>query len=693
MKFRMKKFDPLACLGNTLACATEREKVDRAFHARCVPNARSANFFGAGSFLALVFRIAHGMPDPPMNALRAFILRGGLALLALLAVAAPQSLQAADLRVEASLSSDSAEPGEQVELEIKITGASSVKPPERIDIDGLVIGGVSQSTQNSFSYMNGSASHTQTTNFTFPIIPQKAGTFTIPALTIEADGKKMATRPLTLTVSGNGAPAGGGSSAGAAGGGGNPGEQSAESNNLIAEAELVVPKQSIYLGEAVPIELRVYFYRKPLQIVPPQIKMDGFTAQKMAEPQQEVIQRNGRECLRLDFKTVITPAKTGKLSLGPAELQYIGVIETRRRTQRSRQGDPFAQMFNDPFFNSMMNIPEQRQLVARSSGVEVDVKPLPLAGKPKSFTGAIGAFKMETNASPLKVAIGDPLTMKMLITGRGNFDRVGAPLMADESGWRSYPPTSKFTPDDDAGISGTKAFEMAVIPQEKKTVLPEVEFSYFDPVSEKYVTLSSKPVAITVEGQNPPVVAQQSSPSQQAAASPAPAVRAKQKADDIFYISDAARWGESFEPLYASRGFWLAQIVPALALLAFVGLQARNARRNNAQAIRLAALQREKNELLKTLNRSSIRHADFFEAAVKYLQLETARTTGRDPASISPGDAIASRALTPAIAQDVQWIFDSSAEQRYTGGAGGAENVPDGKRTRVLETIKSYENV
>ncbi|MEI8341940.1 MAG: BatD family protein [Verrucomicrobiota bacterium] len=610
---------------------------------------------------------------------------GLLFLLTMLAIAGLGSVQAADPKVEAVISDNNVAPGDQVELQIKITGASSVKPPERLSVDGLTVGGVSQSTQRSMSIINGSYSSTETTIFSFPIIAQKAGTYTIPALTVEADGKKITTRPLQLTVSGNG-PASGG----VTGGGVNPDDQGGESNNQIAEAELIVPKQSVYLGETVPVELRIYFYRKPTQIAPPQIQMDGFTTQKLTNPAQDVIQRHGQECLRLNFKTTITPVKTGKLSLGPAEMQYVAVVEVKRKTSRTQQRDPFAQLFGNPF--AMMNTEEQRQLMVRSGGVDIEVKPLPQAGKPKSFSGAVGMFKLETNASPLKVAIGDPLTMKMKISGRGNFDRVNAPQMLDESGWRSYSPSSKFTPEDDAGISGVKTFEMALIPQEKKSALPVMEFSYFDPLTAKYVTLSSKPEAITVEGQNPPLMAQ-NSPAQPSGPTPSPTPQGKQKTDDLFYISDASNWGESFDPVYTTRTFWLTQIVPALGLMAFVGLKLRNARKNNVQAIRLAELQKAKNETLKVLNRTGTGYTDFFEAAVKYLQFEAARTTGRDPASISPGDAIAARALDPAIAEDIHWIFNTCAEQRYTGGAGSAGNVPDGKRAKVLETIKKYENL
>ena len=128
---------------------------------------------------------------------------------------------------------------------------------------------------------------------------------------------------------------------------------------------------------------------------------------------------------------------------------------------------------------------------------------------------------MVTDAKPKSVQVGDPITVTTTISGRGNFDRVNAPLLEDERGWHKYPPSSKFKQDDEVGISGTKTFEMVVSPNEKKQTLPVLAFSYFDPAKDQYLTLRSEPMAITVQGGSvaPNVAAQAaSSPPASAAA-------------------------------------------------------------------------------------------------------------------------------------------------------------------------------
>src|SRR5262249_47185964 len=149
----------------------------------------------------------------------------------------------------------------------------------------------------------------------------------------------------------------------------------------------------------------------------------------------------------------------------------------------------------------------------------------------------IGNFTMATDAKPKSVQVGDPITVTTTISGRGNFDRVNAPLIEDDRGWHKYPPSSKFKQDDEVGISGTKTFEMVVSPNENKQSLPPLAFSYFDPAKGQYVTLHSEQTAITVQGgaTGPAVAAQPPSSLPTTAARGRAAVSNSNKPQDILY--------------------------------------------------------------------------------------------------------------------------------------------------------------
>src|SRR5262249_36085208 len=291
--------------------------------------------------------------------------------------------------------------------------------------------------------------------------------------------------------------------------------QSSNARDLVF-AELIIPKKAAYVGEIVPVQIRMGFDARvhPRLTEPPDITGQGFTAQKLQQSSQNLETINGRAFEVVTFKTAIAAARAGKFEIGPVKAKAQVVVPRRRNAPRSRSPFDLFELddpFSDPFFsNPFAQFGERRDVQITSEPVWLEVKPLP-PNAPPSFSGAIGNFTMATDAKPKSVQVGDPITVTTTISGRGNFDRVNAPLIEDDRGWHKYPPSSKFKQDDEVGISGTKTFEMVVSPNENKQSLPALAFSYFDPAKEQYVTLHSEPTAITVQGgaAAPAVAAQQ----------------------------------------------------------------------------------------------------------------------------------------------------------------------------------------
>ena len=90
--------------------------------------------------------------------------------------------------------------------------------------------------------------------------------------------------------------------------------------------------------------------------------------------------------------------------------------------------------------------------------------------------------------------------------------------------------------------------------------------------------------------------------------------------------------------------------------------------------------------------KEEVDYAAFFDAATKYIQIETARRTGRTPASISADDVLNAITPDPETANGVQSVFNASAELRYAGTVRGNGNLPPEKCGTVLETIRKIEN-
>src|SRR5437763_1366999 len=530
--------------------------------------------------------------------------------------------------VTAVLSNSEATVGETVELQIKVTGPGDARPPEEISIDGLEIHSTGQSRQ--FEIHNFSTSSSVTYNYT--ILPLRAGKFTIPPQLVRAGAGLLRTPELTLNVAD--AP---GRSSGARPSRGTQ-SQSVRASDL-AFAELIVPKKTAYVGEIVPVQIRMGFDPRvrPRLIEPPEITGQGFTAQKLQQSGENTETIGGRPYEVVTYKTAITAARAGKFEIGPVKAKAQVVVPRRQSAPRSRPRSPFDLLdqddpFSDPFFsNPFSQRGERRDVEIKSEPVALEVKPLP-KNAPPSFSGAIGNFTMTTDAKPKTVQVGDPITITSTISGRGNFDRVNAPVVEDERGWHKYPPSSKFKQDDEVGLSGTKTFEMVLSPNDKKQGLPLLAFSYFDPVKEQYVTLHSESIPINVQGGA--AVAQNAGAAQSAAPTPStgtarPPVPTATKQQDILYqLTERPRAAESFAPIYTQRVFWAAELIPLLALIGFAGWKIRRTRIDNREAQRVAALRHEATDLMHKLHRNDVSPREYYAEASRVVRLKAAMASG-----------------------------------------------------------------
>ncbi|MGH7938489.1 MAG: BatD family protein, partial [Bryobacteraceae bacterium] len=464
-------------------------------------------------------------------------------MIALIALASAPLLRADAPTVTAVLSSSETEVDRPVQLQIKVTGDQSATPPNDIAVDGLDIryAGQSQLVEGrnfhfSYSFV-----------YNYTVMPLKAGSFTIPPQTIHTDGGNMRTPALTLNV----APDENGATSSSR----QRGNNDAVDTRKLVFAELILPKTSAYVGEEVPVEIRLGFNtRVPAQLAEgPTLTGQGFTTQRMPQPKQSIETINGRSYQVVTFKTAIAATRSGKFTIGPVEAK--AVVQVPRQAGSGGGRSPFDVFgmndpFNDPFFNDPFGgMTEQREVKIKSREATLEVKPLP-ADAPASFTGAVGHFDLTTDVKPKTVQIGDPLTVTAAISGRGNFDSVTAPTLEDEHGWHTYPPSANFKPDDDVGLSGTKSFEMVITPNEQKKAVPPLVFSYFDPLKENYVTLKGDRMPVVVEGGTAPTaapIAASPAATPAVAAGPTPAPQA----DDILYqLTDHPHWIQTFEPVF-----------------------------------------------------------------------------------------------------------------------------------------------
>jgi hypothetical protein len=591
-----------------------------------------------------------------------------LALLAMMGAVA----SGADVSVKASVNRGVTVAGDPVQYQIRVVNAKKEADAPEVSAQGLEIRYLGPSSSNVVRISGGGFFRETTTTYVYQVTAEKDGTYTIPAVDVIVDGQKYRTEPVALAVQKSAVA-------------------DAERPQVQGFAEVILSKKTAYVGEVIPVELKLYIDSRVRwqTAAMPEISGEGFTKQKMPEParpKQET--RDGREYDVMIFKTAITPGKAGRISIGPAEILYNAQVPRARRSGPRSLFDIFDDdVFGDSFFS------QTQQVKVKAPAVELTVKPLPAAGKPRDFSGAVGSFQFSAFGSPRLVKMGDPVTMKLTVTGRGNFDRMDAPMLKDPTGWRAYPPSSNFAKDDgDAiGIRGTKTFEMAVIPEEAKSQMPVFSFSYFDPEAEKYVTLLSEPATLSVEGGKPssqPRVAAEPAPETGAEAGAIAPKTGPSPADILGLRYDAGAGAGSFEPLYAMREFKLAQIAPLVVLLGLLAFRLR--RRPDARAVRESALRRERAVLLGKLHRRDLEHSEFLDHAARVVQIDTALATGCDPAGVDAGTARAAGRVDAAEAEVIDDIFEARAELLFAGSGRNDGRVAEAERNRVLGMLENF---
>jgi hypothetical protein len=612
-------------------------------------------------------RTAPRIPWPPATR---------LLLVGLLALVPLGDLHAAGATVTAVLGNSETVVGQPVQLQIKVSGAASARPPGEIPVDGLDIRFSGQSQllegrnfQFTYSYI-----------YNYTIMPLKAGTFKIPPQTIQAGGDSYRTPELSLHVEDSTA-------------------QSPRSNrsagsidpSKFAFVELTLSKTTAYVGEMIPAMVRIGFnVRTPAESLgpPPEITGQGFTAQKMPEHRRAIENIGGKNYETFTFKTALSPVRSGKIEIGPVQVNP--VVRIPRSTSRNPaiprdlfdMNDPFMDnFFRDPAF--MPSTPQELRL--KSEAATLEVKPLP-PGAPPDFGGAVGNFTMTTDAKPKAAQVGDPFTVTAKITGRGNFDRVTAPAFEDEKGWHKYPPSADFKQDDDVGISGTKTFETVLSANERKDKIPAQLFTYFDPAKEQYVTLRGEAIPVRVEGG----AAQTPAPAPPASQAPAPAASqapSPKQQGILHQLTDLPGTPESFTPLFARRSFWLFQLVPLFLLLGFAAWKARQAHLDNRDAQRREALQHEAAALQRSLRGEDVSPQEYFSKASRTVQLKTALLQGLDPNMVDAEAAASAFNADAEMRRRLQRLFEKSDEARYSGGQNGIRLLPAETRKEVLELI------
>ncbi len=366
-----------------------------------------------------------------------------------------------------------------------------LRAPEFTDFD--LLAGPYTSTSSSTSFVNGHRTSSFTQTYTFTLMAQRAGTFTIGPATVKVDGDNVQSNGVRIQVlpedeqptqQSTSQP-----------GNSRTSSQSGSSEQVNSEnifVRTIASKTRVQEQEALMVSYKLYFANVDVAQLTNNTKLPEFTGFLKQELEQGEIQTelehyNGRNYqTAVLYRTILYPQHSGDINIDPAKFEAVLRVQTQQRMRS---------IFDD-FFGTYTNVTK----MLTAPGVTIHVAPLP-SGKPAGFSGGVGKFTLTPSISQTELQANEAVTIKLDITGAGNMKLLKTPAVDWPEGFEPYDPkvTNNFSTTT-AGLSGTKSIEYLAIPRNPGDyTIPAVTFSYFDIEDKAYRTLSTPEYTIHVK--------------------------------------------------------------------------------------------------------------------------------------------------------------------------------------------------
>lgn len=368
--------------------------------------------------------------------------------------------------------------------------AKDLRAPEFVDFD--YIAGPYTSQSSSTSFVNGKRTSSFTLTYTYTLIPNKEGTFTLPPATIKVDGQQYTSNGVRITVLPPDQPSN--VSTASQQSNANASIQPREATNANAEnifMRTLVSKTKVHEQEVILLTYKLYFAGVDVAQFTNNTRLPefkGFLKQELeiGEIQTELEHYNGRNYqTAVIYRTLLFPQRSGDIVIDPA--QFEAVLRVQNRAQ--------VRSIFDDFFNSYTTV--AKPLTAPS--VTIHVSELP-AGKPAGFSGGVGQFAINSRISNTDLQANEAVTLTLTIQGSGNMKLLKTPAVDWPEGFEVYDPkvTNNFK-NSLSGVSGTKTIEYLAIPRAGGTyTIPAVQFAYYDTQADTYKTLSTPEYTLNI---------------------------------------------------------------------------------------------------------------------------------------------------------------------------------------------------
>lgn len=254
--------------------------------------------------------------------------------------------------------------------------------------------------------------------------------------------------------------------------------QAAEANIY---ARLQPGVTSAWAGEVFPLAYTLDVSRRNFNQLGGPVEWDStpLIVEDWSKPEPAEFTANGETRLNIAYKTRAYAKAPGTVTLHPTS-QLVNVAT----------GTIGFGLFQQP---------RVEQLSVTSNQPAVNVRPLPLPA-PAGFSGAVGQFRLNAKVVPATAAVGEPVTWTIELSGTGNWpDLAGLPAREVSRDFQVISPQAKRTPAEGKLFDSTLAEDVVLVPTKPGTyTLAPVAFTYFDPKSGTYQTLTTPRTTVTI---------------------------------------------------------------------------------------------------------------------------------------------------------------------------------------------------
>ena len=339
-----------------------------------------------------------------------------------------------------------------------------------------VLAGPYTSRQSSYQMINGHTSSSSSITFTYTLNAVSNGIYTIPAARVRINGKTVLSKIAKIKVIGSTRSGSKASRMNQYNDDGSSSQAQSSSTNITGNDLFIrvsANKRRVYEQEPVLLTYKVYTQVELTQLEGKMPDLTGFHTQEIPLPQQKSfhLERvNGKPYKVVTWSQyVMFPQVTGELSI--PSITFKGTV-----VRQNRSVDPF-----EAFFNGGSGYVEVKKNI-EAPGLTIQVDALPK--KPVNFSGGVGNFNITASLNKLEVKAGEPLSLRVVVSGKGNLKLIKQPEINLPKDFDKYDPKVKDnTKLTSSGVEGNKEYTFLVVPRNQGTfTIPSIEFTYYDTV-------------------------------------------------------------------------------------------------------------------------------------------------------------------------------------------------------------------